>query len=159
MCNKHVHSIMTRSSRFHCLIGVVYWLLTENCVLNANRPILEQPALRALIGENRALICNTGLRCRLRHLKRIFFAGARFASFSVYQSRAACKQLLGRIARTHCIDAVYCHRCGVVCESASVCLMDTTASPTNAAEPIERYSCGPKGRVFLPRDAYVSARC
>ena len=23
MCNKHVHSMMTRSSRFHCLIGVI----------------------------------------------------------------------------------------------------------------------------------------
>jgi len=23
MCNKHVHSTMTRSSRFHCLIGVI----------------------------------------------------------------------------------------------------------------------------------------
>jgi len=23
MCNKHVHSTMTRSSRFHCLIGII----------------------------------------------------------------------------------------------------------------------------------------
>jgi len=23
MCNKHVHSTMTRTSRFHCLIGVI----------------------------------------------------------------------------------------------------------------------------------------
>jgi len=23
MCNKHMHSTMTRSSRFHCLIGVI----------------------------------------------------------------------------------------------------------------------------------------
>ena len=23
MCNKHVHSTVTRSSRFHCLIGVI----------------------------------------------------------------------------------------------------------------------------------------
>ena len=33
MCNKHVHSTMTRTSRFHCLIGVIYKPTTvELCI-------------------------------------------------------------------------------------------------------------------------------
>jgi len=33
MCNKHVHSTMTRTSRFHCLIGVINKLtMVELCI-------------------------------------------------------------------------------------------------------------------------------
>jgi len=32
MCNKHVHSTMTRSSRFHCLIGVINKPTTDRVV-------------------------------------------------------------------------------------------------------------------------------
>jgi len=33
MCNKHVHSTVTRSGRFHCLIGVINKLTTvELCI-------------------------------------------------------------------------------------------------------------------------------
>jgi len=32
MCNKHVHSIMTRSSRFHCLTGVINKPTTDTVV-------------------------------------------------------------------------------------------------------------------------------
>jgi len=32
MCNKHVHSTMTRSSRFHCLIGVINKPITGGVV-------------------------------------------------------------------------------------------------------------------------------
>ena len=32
MCNKPVHSTMTRSSRFHCLIGVINKPTTSSCV-------------------------------------------------------------------------------------------------------------------------------
>ena len=32
MCNKHVHSIITRSSRFHCLIGVINKPTTDRVV-------------------------------------------------------------------------------------------------------------------------------
>jgi len=38
MCNKHVHSTMTRSSRFHCLIGVINKPTTvELCILPVYR--------------------------------------------------------------------------------------------------------------------------
>jgi len=32
MCNKHVHSTMTRSSRFHCVIGVINKPTTDQVV-------------------------------------------------------------------------------------------------------------------------------
>ena len=33
MCNKHVHSTMTRSSRFHCLTGVINkQMMVELCI-------------------------------------------------------------------------------------------------------------------------------
>ena len=32
MCNKHVHSTVTRSSRFHCLIGVINKPTTDRVV-------------------------------------------------------------------------------------------------------------------------------
>jgi len=32
MCNKHVHSTVTRSSRFHCLIRVINKPTTVDCV-------------------------------------------------------------------------------------------------------------------------------
>jgi len=41
------------------------------------------------------------------------------------------------MASTECVDAAYCYRCSVVCVSACVCLMDTTVSCANMAEPIE----------------------
>ena len=38
MCNKHVHSTMTRTSRFHCLIGVIYKPTTvELCIPHVYR--------------------------------------------------------------------------------------------------------------------------
>jgi len=43
--------------------------------------------------------------------------------------------LLGHIAYTECKDAACCYRCSVVC--LCVCLLVTTVSPTETAEPIE----------------------
>ena len=41
MCNKRVHSTVTRSSRFHCLIGVI-----------------NKPTTVELCGRNRRNVCN-----------------------------------------------------------------------------------------------------
>jgi len=38
MCNKHVHSTVTHSSRFHCLIGVINKpKKVELCILRVHR--------------------------------------------------------------------------------------------------------------------------
>ena len=42
MCNKHVHSTVTRSSRFHCLIGVINKpTMVELCI----SPVYRRPAV------------------------------------------------------------------------------------------------------------------
>ena len=42
MSNKHVHSTVTHSSRFHCLIGVINKpTMVELCISSSVRPILR----------------------------------------------------------------------------------------------------------------------
>jgi len=49
MCNKHVHSTVTRSSRFHCLINVINKPTTvELCILPVYRRLREHSLITRL---------------------------------------------------------------------------------------------------------------
>ena len=61
MCSKHVHSTVTRSSRFHCLIGVINKPTTVECVYHLYTDDLGW--WRGTVVERRSLTGELSLSC------------------------------------------------------------------------------------------------
>jgi len=61
MCNKHVHSTVTRSSCFHCLIGVINKPTTDRVVDRSTQPCIP-------LGSLNRVPASTGVRAGISPL-------------------------------------------------------------------------------------------